>query len=175
QRLDPAGNQYEEPQHWSPGEWLEEMPARAKVEIEGRPVAIRAWRYTVMGSTGENVPVYLLDTDLPENSHYDQRLTDHLYGGDQHYRLCQEVVLGLGGLEMLRRLGHEVGGFHMNEGHPALLALGLLERRLAHSFAGHVRKLDVDGVRHICIFTTHTPVPAGHDQFSPALAEQILG
>src|SRR5207248_173238 len=82
QRLDPAGNQYEEPQHWSPGEWLEEMPARAKVEIEGRPVAIRAWRYTVMGSTGENVPVYLLDTDLPENSHYDQRLTDHLYGGD---------------------------------------------------------------------------------------------
>ena len=63
----------------------------------------------------------------------------------------------------------------MNEGHPALLALGLLERRLAHSFAGHVRKLDVDGVRHICIFTTHTPVPAGHDQFSPALAEQILG
>jgi starch phosphorylase len=175
QRLDAAGNQQEEPQSWTPGEWLEEMPTRVRVEIENRQVTIRAWRYVVMGATGESVPVYLLDTDLPENSWFDQRLTDHLYGGDLHYRLCQEVVLGLGGLEMLRKLEHDVRAYHMNEGHSALLALGLLEKRLAQSFAGHVRKLDVDGVRNICIFTTHTPVPAGHDQFALPLAEQVLG
>ena len=175
QRLDGAGNQREEPQQWSPAEWLEEIPVRAHVEMEGRQVAVRAWRYVVMGVTGESVPVYLLDTDLEENSEYDRTLTDHLYGGDDFYRLCQETVLGLGGLEMLRKLEIEVTGFHMNEGHSALLALGLLERRLAHRFAGHVHKNDIEGVRHRCIFTTHTPVPAGHDQFPTALAEQILG
>jgi starch phosphorylase len=175
QKLDAGGNQREEAQQWSPAEWLEEMPARASVEMEGRQVTVRAWRYVVMGVSGESVPVYLLDTDLPENNEFDRRLTDQLYGGDAFYRLCQETVLGLGGLEMLRKLGHDVAGYHMNEGHSALLALGLLERRLAHSFAGHVRTQDIDGVRHICIFTTHTPVPAGHDQFPTVLAEQVLG
>src|SRR5207248_392537 len=88
---------------------------------------------------------------------------------------CQELVLALGGLEILRKLGHEVQAYHMNEGHSALLVLGLLERRLAQSFAGRVKQLDIDGVRRLCIFTTHTPVPAGHDQFTRELAEQVLG
>ncbi len=176
QELDTSGNQREHPQNWSPEQVLQPLPARGSVTIEGRPVSIRAWKYTVRGIAGDVVPVYLLDTDLPDNSPEDRRLTDHLYGGDNRYRLAQEIILGIGGLEMLRKLGHtDVGAYHMNEGHSALLALGLLERRLAQSFAGRVKKVDLDGVRRMCIFTTHTPVPAGHDQFPRHLVERVLG
>ena len=69
----------------------------ARVTIEGRDVHVRAWKYTVTGVRGHEVPVYLLDTQLPENSECDRTLTDTLYGGDEHYRLCQEIVLGMGG------------------------------------------------------------------------------
>ena len=176
QHLDSHGNQTEEPQFWNPEHVLEEMPGRVSVQIEGRPVTIRAWKYVVQGVTGEKVPVYLLDTDLPENSAWDRRLTDHLYGGDEFYRLCQEVILGYGGMKLLFKIGHsDIEGYHMNEGHSALLALGLLERRLDQSFAGRVKKIDLDGVRRMCIFTTHTPVPAGHDHFPKTMAEQVLG
>jgi starch phosphorylase len=175
QQLDAAGNQSEQPVYWNPGQMLEEMSGRAQVTIEGRTVEVRAWKYTVRGVSGEIVPVYLLDTDLPANSPQDRSLTDHLYGGDERYRLSQEIVLGFGGMEMLRKLGHtEIEIYHMNEGHSALLALGLLERRLAQSFAGRVKKGDIDGVRRKCIFTTHTPVPAGHDQFPRKLVEEVL-
>jgi starch phosphorylase len=176
QHLDGNGNQTEEPQFWNPEHTLEEMEGRASVQIEGRPVTIRAWKYVVVGVTGEKVPVYLLDTDLPENSQWDRRLTDHLYGGDEYYRLCQEVILGYGGMKILQKIGqNDIQGYHMNEGHSALLALGLLERRLDQSFAGRVKKIDLDSVRRMCIFTTHTPVPAGHDHFPRTMAEQILG
>src|SRR5512146_508272 len=175
QHLDPGGNQYESPQQWEPGEQLASTDARVQILLEGRQVTVRAWQYTVRGCNGGIVPVYLLDTDTPENSAWDRGLTDHLYGGDEHYRLCQELILGIGGMEILRKLGHDVKLYHMNEGHSALLALALLERRLAQSFAGRVKKGDIDGVRRACIFTTHTPVPAGHDQFNRGLAEQVLG
>jgi starch phosphorylase len=176
QHLDSNGNQTEEPQFWNPEDALEQMQGRVSVQIEGRPVTIRAWKYVVVGVTGEKVPVYLLDTDLPENAPWDRRLTDHLYGGDDYYRLCQEVILGYGGMKILQKIGHsEIQGYHMNEGHSALLALGLLERRLDQSFAGRVKKIDLDSVRRMCIFTTHTPVPAGHDHFPRSMAEQILG
>ncbi|HKD90751.1 MAG TPA: alpha-glucan family phosphorylase, partial [Terriglobales bacterium] len=176
QSLDSTGNQYEQPQHWTPETMLGEMDARAVVQIEGRNVQVRAWRYIIEGITGESVTVYLLDTDLPENAPQDRGLTDFLYGGDSRYRLAQEMVLGLGGLEIVRKLGHtDIEAYHMNEGHSALLALGLLERRLAQSFAGRIKQLDIDGVRRLCIFTTHTPVPAGHDQFSRELVERVLG
>ncbi|MGE0407178.1 MAG: alpha-glucan family phosphorylase, partial [Candidatus Korobacteraceae bacterium] len=175
QQLDRTGNQSEQPQEWSPESTLEEMPGRVTVTVEGRPVIVRAWKYTILGYNGDTVPVYLLDTDVPGNSPYDRSITDYLYGGDQRYRLCQEVVLGFGGLEMLRKLSLGIDVYHMNEGHSALLALTLMERRLAQSFAGRVKQLDIDGVRRMCIFTTHTPVPAGHDQFSRKLAEQVLG
>ncbi len=176
QHLDAFGNQTEEPQFWNPEHTLEEMPGRATVSIEGRPVTIRAWKYVVVGVNGDKVPTYLLDTDLPENTPWDRRLTDQLYGGDDYYRLCQELILGYGGLKILQKLGHnDIQGYHMNEGHSALLALGLLERRLDQSFAGRVKKIDIDSVRRTCIFTTHTPVPAGHDHFPRTMAEQILG
>ena len=176
QYLDSAGNQYEEPQQWSPEHLLEEIRERVSVTVEGRQVWIRAWKYTIKGVADDTVPVYLLDTDLPENSAWDRTLTESLYGGDDRYRLCQEVVLGSGGFLMLRKIGHtDVQVYHMNEGHSALLALSLLDRRLDQSFAGRVRELDIEGIRRMCIFTTHTPVPAGHDRFSRKLAEEVLG
>ncbi len=175
QHLDGNGQQTEQPQPWDPDRMLEAVEARAAVEIEGRQVAVRAWKYTVVGVTGATVAVYLLDTDLPENAPSDRELTNSLYGGDSHYRLCQEIVLGLGGLQILQQMGYNVLRYHMNEGHAALLALGLLERRLSQSFAGRVKQLDVDSVRSLCIFTTHTPVPAGHDEFTRELAQHVLG
>src|SRR6266849_6452572 len=176
QILDSSGNQFEQPQDWDPETQIAEVKQRVSVEIEGRQVFIRAWKYTITGITGETVPVYLLDTNLPENTDYDRALTDSLYGGDQRYRLAQEIVLGLGGFRLTEKLYPGlIETFHMNEGHSALLSLGLLERRLEQSFAGRVKQLDVDGVRNTCVFTTHTPVPAGHDQFPRSLVSQILG
>ena len=176
QILDSAGNQFEQPQEWDPESQITEVKQRVSVEIEGRQVFIRAWKYTITGITGEIVPVYLLDTNVLENTDYDRALTDSLYGGDQRYRLAQEIVLGLGGFRLTEKLYPGlIETFHMNEGHSALLSLGLLERRLEQSFAGRVKQLDIDGVRNMCIFTTHTPVPAGHDQFPRSLVAQILG
>ena len=175
QILDQAGNQFEQPQDWSPEDQVAAAKAQVMVEIEGRPVTVRAWKYTITGVNGDVVPVYLLDTDVPENSDYDRHLTDSLYGGDQRYRLAQEIVLGFGGFRLLDKLyPGQIEIYHMNEGHSALLSLGLLERRLDQSFAGRLKQLDIDGIRDMCIFTTHTPVPAGHDQFPRSLAVQVL-
>ena len=98
--------QHEEPAAWVVDDFLMELPQRVAVTLEGRQVQVRCWRYDVTGASGFIVPVYFLDTDLPENTEWDRTLTDFLYGGDQHYRLCQEVILGIGGVRMLRALGH---------------------------------------------------------------------
>jgi starch phosphorylase len=175
QHLDDHGNQLESPVSWSPGEFLEALPPRASIMIEGRPVAVRAWRYQIRGVSGQTVSVYFLDTNLEENSPWDRTLTDHLYGGDQRYRLCQEVVLGMGGIAMLRALGHrDVPTYHMNEGHSALLTLALLAEETGER-PGSVTKAAREAVRQRCVFTTHTPVPAGHDQFPADLVYQVLG
>ncbi len=122
------------------------------------------------------MPVYFLDTDLPENSEQDRTLTHFLYGGDQRYRLCQEVVLGMGGVRMLRALGYErIKRFHMNEGHAALLALELLDEEANRAGRASFSRDDIEAVRARCVFTTHTPVPAGHDQFPVELVEAVLG
>ncbi len=176
QYLDPSGNQSEQPQQWEPERLLKAVEGRVSIEIEQRQVWIRAWQYDVLGIDGDIVAVYLLDTNLSENAEWDRHLTDSLYGGDERYRLAQEITLGLGGLKLLQKLGYDkIQAYHMNEGHSALLALGLLERRLDQSFAGRVKQLDIDGIRRMCIFTTHTPVPAGHDQFPKPLVGQLLG
>ncbi len=176
QHLDAHGNQTETPASWSPEDFLNPLEPHATVMIEGRPVKIRAWSYVVHGVTEHTVPVFFLDTALPENSPWDQTLTDSLYGGDKHYRLCQEVVLGLGGVAMLRALGYQkVQTFHMNEGHSALLTLALLEERHAKKGLHDVVKADREAVHHRCVFTTHTPVPAGFDKFPLSLAKQVLG
>jgi starch phosphorylase len=176
QKLDPSGWQTESPVEWSINDYLEELPQRAKVTIEGRTVNLRAWRYVVKGDGGFEVPVYFLDANLPENSEWDRTLTDYLYGGDVHYRLCQEVILGMGGVRMLRSLGYDaIERFHMNEGHASLLTLELLDERLCKDGRERITQEDIDAVRLQCVFTTHTPVRAGHDQFSMDLVNQVLG
>jgi len=176
QSIDAAGWQHEYPQEWEIEKFLQEMPPRITVTIEGRDVHVRCWEYRLQGVDGEFVPVYFLDTDLPENDVADRTLTDHLYGGDERYRLCQEVVLGIGGVRMLDALGfHQIERYHMNEGHAALLAVELLQRSLTRSGRSTPREEDIAAVRSRCVFTTHTPVPAGHDQFSQELVSQVLG
>ncbi|MFO0982457.1 MAG: alpha-glucan family phosphorylase [Planctomycetota bacterium] len=173
QRIDALGRQREEPVAWTFDQWLQPTPARAEIEIEGRRVALRAWRLDVRGVTGGVVPVYLLDTDLPENAAADRALSDSLYGGDERYRLCQEILLGIGGVRILRSIGHgELDFFHMNEGHSALLALELCREQRARGLS---LEEAVARVRRRCVFTTHTPVAAGHDRFPVALVEAVLG
>lgn len=176
QHLDLLGHQSETHCNWSPESVLQPLEARATLELEGQKIAIRAWQYTILGCSGHPVPVYLLDTALPENSPFVQTLTDQLYGGDEHYRLCQEAVLGLGGVAMLRQLGHHhLMTYHMNEGHPALLVLALLQEHVAGRPLTEASAEDINLVRKKCVFTTHTPVPAGHDQFSKDMALGVLG
>lgn len=176
QALDAGGWQSERSVEWPVEQFVTELPQRAAVQIEGRNVAIRAWQYELKGVGGMSVPVYLLDCNLPENSEWDRALTDHLYGGNFHYRLCQEIVLGIGGMRMLRALGyHDVPRFHMNEGHAALLGLELLDERARWFHRAAFNEDDVQAVRHQCVFTTHTPVPAGHDRFPLDHVARILG
>src|SRR5271168_743878 len=166
QTLAEDGSQSEEPVDWKVEEFLKEEEARVSVPLEGRRVELRCWRYDVKGVHGFVVPVYFLDTDLPENTAGDRNLTGTLYGGDQYYRLCQEVLLGVGGVRMLRALGYdELTRYHMNEGHAALLALELLGEESEKAGRTSIRGEDIEKVRRKCIFTTHTPVPAGHDRF----------
>jgi len=176
QRLDATGWQSEEPVEWVVEDYLEEMPQRISVTIEGRPVHLRAWRYEVQGVGGFRVPVYFLDTDLPENAEWDRSLTHYLYGGDAHYRLCQEAVLGIGGVKMLRALGYQdMDRFHMNEGHAGLLTLELLEEQAQRAGGRSAMPEDIEAVRKQCVFTTHTPIPAGQDQFPMDLVNRVLG
>lgn len=176
QHLDRSGNQTESPEIWNPAQLLEPSQARAEITVEGRQVHIRAWRYTIRGIAGHTVPIYLLDTYLNENAPWDRTLTDYLYGGDDHYRLCQELVLGYGGVGMLKALGYDSNVFfHMNEGHSALLVLALLDDTLNGRRPGEITEPDIEGVRQRSVFTTHTPVPAGHDKFPPDLVKQVLG
>lgn len=177
QRLDQKGWQTEEPVAWAVTDFAEALEQRVSLEIEGRTVQVRAWRHQVTGTSGHTVPVYLLDTDLVENSPWDRTITDFLYGGDTHYRLCQEMVLGFGGFALLRALGHgHIFRYHLNEGHAALLVLALIEAAIGTGPRnGDVPPEVIEKVREQCVFTTHTPVPAGHDQFPADLAHRVLG
>jgi starch phosphorylase len=175
QHLDRNGTQSEDVQSWNPSDFCTEEVARVTVSIEERIVTMRAWRYDLVGRSGHVVPIYLLDTDLDGNSGWDRGLTDHLYGGDTNYRLQQEIVLGMGGARMVNALGHRVNVYHMNEGHAALLTLALLESQLGGGPLTAPTATDVEQVRQKCVFTTHTPVPAGHDRFSSEQTIRILG
>jgi starch phosphorylase len=165
QSLLPDGSQRYEQVPWDPTKELTLLPTRITVDIERHPVTVGVWRLDLTAGT-HVVPVYFLDTDVPENRPEDRLITKQLYGGDGAMRLRQELVLGIGGVRMLRALGHSaVTTFHMNEGHAAFLTLELLRER---SYAD-------DAVRASCVFTTHTPVPAGHDIFGYDLAWAIAG
>jgi starch phosphorylase len=143
-------------------------PLLIQVVMRGRTVAARVWRADV-----GRVQLYLLDTNVLENNEVDRLVTGHLYGGDRETRLVQEIMLGIGGVRLLQRLGIEPSVFHLNEGHSAFLTLELA-RELIESegvtFSGAMER-----VRDRCVFTTHTPVAAGHDEFDAALVEKGFG
>ncbi len=176
QHLDKQGNQTESPDLWDPAGFLEPGDADISITIEGRVVKIKPWRYILTGVSGHHVPIYFLDTAVPENSPWDQTLTDSLYGGDSHYRLCQEAVLGLGGIATLRALGYsDMKAYHMNEGHSALLILALMQEQMKKLNICTITEACSADVRELCVFTTHTPVAAAIDQFPMNLVSRVLG
>jgi len=177
QEIDETGHQTEHPDAWEPSEWAEAPEAKIAVQIEGREVWIRAWLYVLQGHMNGAEPVLLLDTDLEENHPDDRFITHHLYGGDERYRLKQEIVLGIGGMRMLQALGFRIRHYHMNEGHSALLGLELLQA-YAHpkeDLRPGESPYNLPRVRDMCNFTTHTPINAGHDKFSYDLVYRLLG
>jgi starch phosphorylase len=165
QEVTREGRQEEHPDPWEPSQFMQLLPAEVKVQVQRRDVHIKAWLYTVESQTGGVIPVYFLDTDVEGNDPEDREITSYLYGGDERYRIKQEIVLGIGGVRMLEALGVEVRKYHLNEGHSSLLALELLRKH----------EMDIGMVRNLCIFTTHTPAEAGHDKFTYALVQEVLG
>lgn len=176
QQLDAEGRQVEQPDRWEPEHWCAPLAAMAAVEIEGRAVWIRPWLYVETAAHGYPVPIVLLDTDLDQNSAEDRRLTNDLYGGDELYRLKQEIVLGIGGMRILRALGFDLHTYHLNEGHAALLTLELLNRWQVsrHTKIAGEPLYDIAEVRARCVFTTHTPLEPGQDGFSYDVFQRVL-
>ncbi|HEU0233503.1 MAG TPA: alpha-glucan family phosphorylase [Gallionella sp.] len=176
QEIDAQGRQMEHAAIWELGRWAQPLDAKIAVQIDGRTVWIGAWLYVLESHMGGRQPVLLLDTDLNENSSDDREITHYLYGGDNVYRLKQEIVLGLGGVRLLHAIGFTIRHYHMNEGHSALLGLELM-RRYTYSNE-HLRPgephYDLPRVRDLCSFTTHTPVEAGHDRFAYDLVQRVL-
>jgi starch phosphorylase len=146
----------------------EGKPLAIRVQLAGHPVVARVWRLQV-----GRITLFLLDTDVPENSPADREITAQLYGGDHEMRIRQEVVLGVGGVHALSAMGIQPDVFHMNEGHSAFLSLELIRRRVQED------KLDFYSALQIVasgnVFTTHTPVPAGNDAFPLDLMRRYFG
>ncbi len=164
QKITPDGRQLEYPEEWEPSKFMKLLPATVTVRIGGRDVKVRVWVYDQESLTGGVVPVLFLTTDVEGNAQEDREITDYLYGGDESYRLKQEIVLGIGGIKALEALNINVKKYHMNEGHSSLLTLELLRRN----------EMDADEVKTLCVFTTHTPVEAAFDKFSYDLVSEVL-
>ncbi len=164
QKLDANGRQSELSNEWTPEKLMTLLPNEVNLQIEGRTVKVKAWLYKYQSITGGVVPVLFLDTDFEPNSQQDREISFYLYGGNERYRLKQEAILGFGGVRMLDALGFKVRKYHMNEGHSSFLAVELL-RKYA---------MDEEKVRELCVFTTHTPVEAGHDKFSYEVIREVL-
>jgi starch phosphorylase len=193
QQIDADGDQREVPVSWDPGDLLERLEPTVTVDVGSRAVTVAAWRLVLTGVSGGSVTVLFLDTDLAQNAAGDRAITDQLYGGDSEHRLRQETVLGIGGVAMLEALGYTgLITFHMNEGHASLLTLRLLEAATGDAAAAAATSAgasasaatatataataeQVEAVRARCVFTTHTPVPAGHDRFAADLVREVLG
>jgi len=177
QELNEYGIQTDQPVSWDPYKYMTLLPAKITVQIEGRDVLVQAWQYNVESVTRGCIPIFFLDTDLEENTTQDREITSYLYGGDLAYRLKQEIVLGIGGVRILHDLGFEIKKYHMNEGHSSLLTIELLNMYKRPIEDVWVEKLvwDIDRVKDLCVFTTHTPIDAGHDKFPYDLVSGIMG
>ncbi len=164
QKITADGWQIEYPEEWDPSKFMKLLPETATVKIAGRDVRIGVWIYEQESLTGGTIPVLFLTTDVEGNTREDRGITDFLYGGDEKYRLMQEIVLGIGGLRILEALKINVKKYHMNEGHSSLLTLELLKNN----------DLNADKVKNLCVFTTHTPVAAAFDKFSYDMLSEVL-
>ena len=175
QQLDASGWQSEASINWAINDYLQLQEPRITVDIEDRKVTVQTWRYDIQGIDGSVLPVFFLDTQLEANTEFDRSLTDYLYGGNDTYRLCQEIILGIGGIKVLRALGYNaINRYHMNEGHSSLLIFELLEELVTKEGATEASEKHLNEIRQQCVFTTHTPVAAGHDRFPFELACRLL-
>jgi len=176
QTLDDRGQQVDHPDPWDPAAWTQPLDAMIAIELGGRQVWIRPLLYVLTCPLGNSVPVILLDTNIEQNDPADRTITDVLYGGDLANRLRQEAVLGIGGVRILQALGFTIHSYHMNEGHSAFLTMELLRRYPypINQVDGAPLLYDPEHVVESCIFTTHTPVEAGHDRFPYDLVAREL-
>lgn len=177
QELDEKGRQIESADPWDPSQYTTLLPTKISVHIEGRDVAVQAWLYKVRSLTGGIIPIFFLDTDVEGNIPEDREITSYLYGGDLAYRLKQEIVLGIAGVRMLHEIGFEIKKYHMNEGHSSLLTIELLNmyKRPIEDVWDEKLVWDKDRIKDLCLFTTHTPIEAGHDKFPYDLVRNIMG
>jgi starch phosphorylase len=159
------GEQIEYPETWDPSVYMTLLPTTTSVHIQEREVQVQAWCYEHYSPLGGVIPIFFLDTDTEANQPPDREITHYLYGGDNQYRLKQEIVLGIGGVRLIEKLGFNVQRYHMNEGHSGLLGIELLRRY----------GMDEAVVREQCIFTTHTPMAAGYDKFPYGMIHEIMG
>lgn len=176
QRFDNSGWQIEDRITWDPKTvGMELLPHRITLCLEGRSVRVAAWLFEYVGINGKRVPILFLDTDLPENAPRDRAITDQLYTGDHRHRLLQEAILGIGGMRFLLAIGATgIRKYHMNEGHSSLLTIELY-RMLSKENPTLSADLVLEETRRRCVFTTHTPIASGHDQFERWEIDQVFG
>ena len=165
QRLDEEGVQTETYPRFDPDPLIKQMDLNFSIQLRNRKVFIQVFKFEYVADSGDRVPIFFLDTDTDKNIDEDRFITHRLYSGDKDHRILQESVLGFGGIKLLQKLEqNSIKTYHMNEGHCSFLVLSLLRH-----FKG-----DADKVKSLCHFTTHTPVPAGHDHFSLDRTKNIL-
>ena len=164
QHLDSDGVQSETYPVLDPSEFLEQTNITIELPLDDQTIYARVWCANIVGQTGHKVPVYFLDTTHQNNSQYHQEIGQRLYGGDDDTRIRQEYLLGVGGIQLFDHLDIELKGIHLNEGHCTFAMLELLSR-------GWSRK----ELAQNSLFTTHTPVPAGHDRFDWSLVRKVMG
>ena len=163
QKVNNEGVQREIYKQWNPKKSLSLLPKKISVFIEDREIKVQIWKYIIKGIKGYKLPVYFLDTNCNENNEEDKKITFYLYGGDSSYRLKQEIILGIGGVKVLKALNYNhIQKYHLNEGHSALVIIELLKKQIKQEVSNKI------------VFTTHTPVPVGHDKFSSNLVNRFL-
>ena len=164
QHIDENGIQTESYRNLDPSNHLIDTKIELALPLDNSTLYSRVWRVDVKGGSGHIVPVYFLDTNHPSNIDSHKKLCNRLYGGDENVRIRQEFLLGVGGVRLLKSLHGEIGGLHLNEGHCTFALLELLNQGWSR-----------EKLSNKTLFTTHTPVPAGHDRFEWSLMEEVLG
>ena len=164
QHIDDAGIQTETFPEVDMNRLLSKTDIVLELELDGKPLFAYVWMAEILGQSGHMVPVYFMDTRHPENATEHQELSSRLYGGDDGVRIRQEYVLGVGGVQLFDHLEIELSGLHLNEGHCTFAMLELLKRGWSR-----------EQLAQRSLFTTHTPVPAGHDRFDWSLVEDVIG